>query len=141
MSIFLYSHWLKLPISTRNEIARIFGIARTKPTHVADNVVVEDGYNIHDVENALSDAALRKYLESEEEDFSTLWENTVAKAEGRDYGIKAKVNVEDWKDSVGSTGNAAPIIPPHAPEALKEPTTEKAVTHETPKKRGRKPRA
>lgn len=69
---FLYSRWLQLPLTTRNTIAKEFGIARTSPTHVQDNRVVSDGYDIHTIESA---------LEAHEAD----WEAIVAKAEGRSF--------------------------------------------------------
>lgn len=128
---------MKLPLSTRATLAKEFGVAKVLPTHVSDNVVVQDGYKIEDVERSIMTIeALQSYIPSKEKEFLTLWENTVAKAEGRyvQTGITEKMVEEISAPSVIET------IPPHAPEALKEPTTEKTVTHETPKKRGRKPR-
>lgn len=67
---FLYSRWLALPLSTRVKLATEFGIAKTGSTHVVDNRVESDGYNINTVEAA---------LEAHEND----WDEIVAKAEGR----------------------------------------------------------
>lgn len=72
----LYSAWLALPINTRHEIAKGLGIVKKTPTHVQDNVIVSDGYNIHDVENALTVENLQNYLGVglQETDINVLWD-------------------------------------------------------------------
>lgn len=74
MTIFLYSHWRALPISTRNKIATVFGIAKTGSIHVSNNHVVDDGYQIENVERALNIDALQQYTGSESSDFDELWQ-------------------------------------------------------------------
>lgn len=98
---FLYSHWLKLPVSTRTIIATALSIAKTSPTHVQDNVVVNDGYKIQDVENALNLDALQKYLNSDETDFNILWDLLIAKTEGREV-----------EQAIEDNPNATVIEPP-----------------------------
>lgn len=66
----MYSKWLALPLSTRQAIAKELGIAKTGSTHVVDNRIESDGYNIKTVEDA---------LEAHEGD----WDDIVARAEGR----------------------------------------------------------
>lgn len=85
--MFLYGHWIKLPIATRTAIAIAFGIPKTGSTHVANNEVISDGYKIFDVENALNLDALQRYLNSDETDFVILWNLLVAKTEGKEEEI------------------------------------------------------
>lgn len=74
---FLYSRWLELSLATRQVIAREFGIAKSGPTHVQDNRIVSDGFDIKTVESA---------LEAHEAD----WDNIVARAEGRFIEVKTE---------------------------------------------------
>lgn len=69
----LYSQWLSLPLSKRVEIARALGIAKTLPTHVQDNVVVQDGFKVQDVESALTVERLESFLGTDETDLQSLW--------------------------------------------------------------------
>lgn len=98
--MFLYSSWLRLPLSTRAELARVFGVSKSSPTHVQDNVVVSDGYKVHDIEAALSVAAIQVYIGSgftSKTTFDELWQMMVDRAEGRvptiapDAGTSAQV--------------------------------------------------
>lgn len=77
--ILLYGSWLRLPINLRHKIANDLGIPKKHPTHVQDNVIVSDGYDIHDVENALTVTALQTYLGVgiQETDINVLWEMLV----------------------------------------------------------------
>ncbi len=72
--MFLYSQWLSLPINVRVEMAQKFGIQKKNPTHVQDNVIVNDGYLIQEVENALTLENLQSYLETNETDMNILWD-------------------------------------------------------------------
>lgn len=82
--MFLYSHWLQLSISTRHLIAHQFGIAKTQPTHVSGDRIVEDGYKIQDVEAALNIDAIQKFVGAESADMSILWNMLLSKIEGRE---------------------------------------------------------
>ncbi len=82
--MFLYGHWMKLPLSTRQAIAVQFGIIKKGSTEVFDNQVKSDGYVIADVEAALGIDAIQKWTGSESTDFQVLWDMMVAKAEGKD---------------------------------------------------------
>jgi len=104
----LYSQWLSLPINVRHKIASDFKIQKKTPTHVQDNIIVSDGYNLHDVENALTVEALQNYLHVGEKDLNILWNmlinpvhesnvvtdvpiiNLVPKKSGRPKGSKNK---------------------------------------------------
>ncbi len=72
--VFLYSSWMRLPLTTRAILSKQFGFAKTGPTHVADNQIVQDGYKLQDVEHALN---------SDETDMEALWKMMIDKAEGR----------------------------------------------------------
>lgn len=71
---FLYSKWLQLDLSTRHRIASEFGIIKKNSTHVQDNVVVNDGYLIQDVEQALNLDAMQRVLNTTETDMAILWD-------------------------------------------------------------------
>lgn len=72
----LYSQWMRLPINIRHDIASHLGILKKSPTHVQDNVIVSDGYQIQDVEDALTVSNLQTYLGvgTQESDINVLWE-------------------------------------------------------------------
>lgn len=80
----LYGSWLRLPLSTRVLVAKEFGIAKTGPTHVQDNVVVSDGYKIHEVEAALAPEKLQEFTGSKSEDHETLWELMLEKVDPKE---------------------------------------------------------
>lgn len=82
--MFLYSHWLKLPIQTRTLIANQFLIVKKSSTEVFNNEIVKDGYIVGDIEQALNVDALQKYTGSDETDMAVLWDMLVAKIEGRE---------------------------------------------------------
>ncbi len=79
--MFLYTSWLKTSLATRHLIATEFGIAKTSPTHVADNRVVSDGYKIEDVEGALNVDALQGFTDSESTDMNELFTLMVQRIE------------------------------------------------------------
>lgn len=81
--VFLYSHWRSLPLSLRIQIATKFGIAKVGSTHVVDNRIESDGYNIEDVERALNVDAVQSFTGSESTDFQVLWDALLTKIEGR----------------------------------------------------------
>lgn len=72
--MFLYHKWLELPLQTRVKIANDFGIIKKTSTHVFNNVVQSDGYDIKDVEQALNLDALQKKFNTTETDLAVLWE-------------------------------------------------------------------
>lgn len=75
----LYSQWLALPINVRHKLAADFGIIKKTPTHVQDNVVVNDGYVIKEVEDALTVEAMQVYLGVgvQETDINVLWDMVI----------------------------------------------------------------
>lgn len=90
----LYSKWLDLPINTRHEIARIFGIPKKNPTHVQDNIIVSDGYDVRDVEKALSIANLKDYLGRDDvHSFDMLFDTMVYNIETVQLGVPSKVQM------------------------------------------------
>lgn len=78
-----YSRWIDLSGETRVKIADALGIPKMRSTHVSDNKVVDDGYNLKDIENALSVPSLQTYLGSTETDVFKLFQMIVDKMEGR----------------------------------------------------------
>lgn len=82
--MFLYSHWCSLPLATRHKIAEKFNIIKKRPTHVVNDYVQEDGYIVKDIEEALNVDAIQKFLNSQETDMAILWDNLIAKIEGRE---------------------------------------------------------
>ncbi len=99
----LYSRWCELPLSTRHKIAGEFGIIKKGPTHVADNVVRDDGYAVKDIEAALTMHSLQKYLGTSETDVTVLWSYLVDKMEGRDIqimDISTPVEIVEKKEEI-----------------------------------------
>ncbi len=78
-----YTKWLALPLGTRQKIASEFNILKLRATHVADNQILDDGYNVANVEKAMSVESLQTYLNSSEKDLLTLFQMLVDKIEGR----------------------------------------------------------
>jgi hypothetical protein len=82
--MFLYSHWLKLPITTRIKIADKFKIEKKGSTHVFNNMIQTDGFNIRDVEEALSVTAMQEFIgDCQETDSDKLWTMFIDKMEGK----------------------------------------------------------
>lgn len=80
-----YSKWLDLPINTRHEIARIFNITKHGSTHVQDNIIVSDGYNIREIEKALTVQNIQDYLHDYIfSDLDTLFSTMVYRLENPD---------------------------------------------------------
>lgn len=72
--MFLYSTWLGTDLMTRVKLAEIFHIQKKGSTHVQDNRIVSDGYDIKEIETALSTENLQTYLKTKETDPNKLWE-------------------------------------------------------------------
>lgn len=72
--MFLYSKWLALPLSKRAELAARFGIAKVRPTHVFNNEIADDGYNVKDVEHHISTEKIQALFETKEQDPDVLWD-------------------------------------------------------------------
>lgn len=124
--MFLYGHWLKLPINTRHILAQVFGITKKSSTEVFNNEVVKDGYLIGDIESALNIDAIQKYTDSIDTDMAVLWKLMVDKVEGKITPSVEIKPIDNLEDSLGSkiTINSNP---------------ESIYTTVPPKKRGRKP--
>lgn len=121
----MYSKWTGLPLHTRQEIARVFGIAKVSPTHVQDDRIVSDGYKIEDVENALSEDALRKFTGSSSKDFLQLFDLTVAKVEGKVLPVpETEIAALVSEPTAISIGSVEPM-PDEKPIVLKPKKTTK----------------
>lgn len=86
-----YSKWSETSLGTRNLIAQIFGIPKIRSTHVVDNKVMDDGYNIKQVEEVVSVSNIKNYLDNRaldaETDIVKLFNYLVDKVEGRPTGV------------------------------------------------------
>ncbi len=58
-------------------------IPKVRSTHVSDNKVVDDGYNLADVENAIKVIPMQNYLGSTETDVTKLFQMLVDDADGK----------------------------------------------------------
>lgn len=80
----LYSQWRNLPLSTRQTIAANFGITKKVSIEVFNNEIKSDGFIFEEVEAALTVPAIQRFLDSGEVDMPILWEQLVARIEGRE---------------------------------------------------------
>lgn len=83
MNLLPFSIWMKTPLGTRIKIAQEFGITKHRATHVADNQVIDDGYNMVEIEKALSVEKLQNFLHSSELEITILFQNLVDVMEGK----------------------------------------------------------
>ncbi len=120
---------MRLPLTTRAILSKQFGFAKTGPTHVADNQIVQDGYKLQDVEHALNIDAIQLYVGSDETDMEALWKMMIDKAEGR-VAIAEEV-----------VAMAKEIVAEALVEVLAEKIIEESIMETSPsepkKKRGR----
>lgn len=127
MVAFLYSRWLALPLHIRVKIATEFGIAKTGSTHVVDNRIESDGYNIKTVEAA---------LEAHEHD----WDAIVAKAEGREMkseGFVGALPSEIFEDTMKIPEKDLEDLNKIVDDTEQEPKKKLTKEHLIPKRRGR----
>lgn len=116
---------MALPLETKIKLSKVFGFAKTSPTHVSDNKVVSDGYKIEDVEHAMNLDAIQNYLGTKEKDFSLLWDMLLLKVEGK------LVDDPTMLAPVGTTETVT-IPPPNVPHMKEEDkTTKKIVKRKT----------
>lgn len=71
--MFLYSAWCALDLPTRHKLAQQFNIPKKHPTHVVDNRIQSDGYDVVDIERALNVDAIQTFLDTKETDMAILW--------------------------------------------------------------------
>lgn len=121
MSLLPYSKWLETSLGTRIKIAQQFGISKHRSTHVSNNVVIDDGYNIADVERVLDVNNLQTFLNSTETDIILLYSHLVDVMEGK---VAIIMNTEDSVTPVPEVDSV--------PTAYEEP--KKKVVKKTVKK-------
>lgn len=80
---FPLARWQELPMHTRLALAQQFGIHKSGSVHVIDSRIVQDGYTLQEIQNKLTPDAVREWTGSTVEDINELWDEMVAKAEGR----------------------------------------------------------
>lgn len=137
--MFLYSHWLRLPVNTRHQLAVMFGIKKTGATEVANNEVVKDGYAIKDIEEALNIDALQKYLNTDETDFLVLWDWLISGAEGRVRTAQATVTVANEEAPILQPENGHGFVGAIPDTLLVADADKKTLDYLTPKKKRGRP--
>lgn len=78
-----YSKWISTSLTTRMKIAEIFGIKKVRSTHVANNEVVDDGFNVKDIEAHLTVESIQIFLHNSIPDLDTLFNLLVDTLEGK----------------------------------------------------------
>ena len=64
----LYSKWRMLPIHVRQKFASDFGVIKKGSTHVFDNRIESDGYDIAEIEEVFTIEKLQNYLKTKSSD-------------------------------------------------------------------------
>lgn len=100
--MFLYSQWCELPLTTRIKIADKFGIQKTGSTHVQDNVVVSDGYNMKEVEKYMSQESITSFIGCDFGNIDQNWTAFLEKIEKGDVSVEDSTvsDVEEVKEVV-----------------------------------------
>lgn len=122
----LYSTWLKTKLDVRHKIAAAFGIPKSNPTHVADNQVVQDGFQVEEIEGKLTVPAMQEYLSSKETDPNLLFDQLVLSVTTPEF--KANIPPE-------------PIVPGTVEDSMSKPEKikqQKPVVKEKTKKAAKK---
>lgn len=78
-----YSLWLNTSVGTRHKLAEIFGFKKVRTTHVSNNEVIDDGFELKDIEGAMTVPNLQGYLGVNGTDIILLFKMAVDKAEGK----------------------------------------------------------
>jgi len=94
-----YHQWMSLPLSTRMKIAAAMNIPKLRSTHVANDQVLDDGYNVKDVEEAIKVIPMQNYLNSTETDITILFKTLIDTVESR-ASLVAKKIVEHGEEIV-----------------------------------------
>lgn len=126
----LYSSWTRLPLQTRHKIASQFGISKTSPTHVSDNRIVQDGFKVEDIENALNVRAMQEFVGVEHTDMQTLFELVIAKLENPEVEVTKEPEVIEEKKA-----------PEVVEEEIKKELKSEPIEDKPKKKPGRKSKA
>lgn len=91
-----------MPLVTRVAIAEKFNIKKKGATHVVNDFVQSDGYEVKDIDEAITLHSMQEFLGTEEEGLSELWEMMVAKIEGRTNVDKPVMNMEEVRGEIES---------------------------------------
>lgn len=129
--MFLYSKWIDIALPTRIEIARIFGIVKRGSTEVFNNTIKSDGYDIKEVEVALSVGALQAHLQTSETDIATLLDQLVGTIEGT-YIVTPIVEVPQTEnfEVVSLIVGDKKFVPEAPPVVMGGPVTVEQVVEE-----------
>lgn len=116
--MFLYHRWMELSLTTRHEIARLFGIVKKGSTEVVGNSIKSDGYFIKDIELALTRDSLQMFLNTDESELSVLFEMMVNKVEGKEPIMPVEIEVEVPVENIQKV----------EPKVVQAPVTEPVLT-------------
>lgn len=76
------AHWLHLSHDIRERLAKVFGVERTVPTEIVNNVIISDGRSVKDLAN-ITIEKMREYVgDPEATDFYRTWDVCISKAKG-----------------------------------------------------------
>jgi len=83
------------PLNVRTKITEQFGVPKIRSVHVANNVVVDDGYNVKDIERIISVENLQEFLGTNESNLEVLFQRLVDKMEGKEEPQVAVLTEEE----------------------------------------------
>lgn len=133
----LYSRWHELPLHVRALLGAEFGFTKTGPTHVVNNRVEQDGFNLHEVEACLTKERIEAYVHTSSDDLHELWDLMIAKVTGADRLVEI-VEAGGGVIANGIVVAIPPTEPPpvEVPEPTPEPVPEvPEVVAEKPKRK------
>jgi hypothetical protein len=128
--MFSYTKWLSLPLVTRQKIATIFNIPKLRATHVANDQILDDGYDVRDIEKVMSLSSLQEYTGNNSNDILMLYELMLDKVEGKPIIEVPQVEIKA-EDIV--PGAVIKITPEATPIPIEVITTKKKYVYKTKK--------
>lgn len=93
-----YSKWMDLPLYIKSKLAEQFKLERIRPIHVANNTVIDDGFNLKDVEQVFTIESLQMFLETKEKEVDVLLEILKNWADGT-YTIPVEEKLAEVKET------------------------------------------
>ncbi len=125
-----YSKWTDLPLPTRIKIAEIFDVKKVRSTHVAENRILDDGYEIKDIERILAPDTLRVYLNSQSYNPVELFDELVARVNKPEVVVTEETPA--WIELTP--------LKQEEPKSLVKEVKIETITPPTPKKKGGRPK-
>lgn len=114
------------------QIAQYFNITKVRSIHVADNQVIDDGYNVKELEEKLTIVNMQDFLKSTDTNPVVLFELLVSVAEGRhtvpQFTVIPEEEVKQMeREYEERTGKKAPVMEVVEAEVNKPKKTKKHV--------------